>query len=147
MRPFRFGFQLRTDDPVEVRDQARAAEAAGFDVVCSFDHLGEHLSALASLAVAAACTTRIRLCPLVLNNDFHHPAFLAQELASLDRFSGGRVEVGIGAGHSFTEYAAAGVGFDPPAVRKARLAESGGAGPRRSARRHHRAHDVRPNPS
>ena len=124
VRPFRFGYQLTTDDPVEVRRQAEAAEAAGFDVLCSFDHLGDHFSALAPLAAAAGWTDRIRLCPLVLNNDFHHPVFLAQELASLDRLSGGRLEVGIGAGHSFTEYQAAGVGFDPPAVRKARLAES-----------------------
>jgi probable F420-dependent oxidoreductase len=72
----------------------------------------------------ADCTTSIRLCPLVLNNDFHHPVHLAQELASLDHLSGGRLEVGIGAGHSFTEYAAIGQPFDPPAIRKARLAES-----------------------
>lgn len=124
MHPFRFGYQLMTDDPGEVRRKAQAAEAAGFDVLCSFDHLGDHFSALAPLAAAAGWTSRIRLCPLVLNNDFHHPALLAQELASLDRLSGGRLEVGIGAGHSFTEYRAAGVGFDPPAVRKARLAES-----------------------
>jgi probable F420-dependent oxidoreductase len=124
LRSFRFGYQLTTDDPAEVRRQAQAAEVAGFDVLCSFDHLGEHFSALAPLAAAAGWTSRIRLCPLVLNNDFHHPALLAQELASLDRLSDGRVEVGIGAGHSFTEYAAAGIGFDPPTVRKARLGES-----------------------
>ena len=72
----------------------------------------------------ADCTTSIRLCPLVLNNDFHHPVHLAQELASLDHLSGGRLEVGIGAGHSFPEYAAIGQSFDPPAVRKARLADA-----------------------
>jgi probable F420-dependent oxidoreductase len=76
------------------------------------------------LMAIADCTTSIRICPLVLNNDFHHPVHLAQELASLDHLSGGRLEVGIGAGHSFTEYAAIGQRFDPPAVRKARLAES-----------------------
>lgn len=122
--PFRFGYQLTTDDPGAVRDQARSAEAAGFDVLCSFDHLGSTFSALAPLAAAAGWTQRIRLAPLVLNNDFHHPALLAQELASLDRLSAGRIEVGIGAGHAFTEYAAAGLPFDPPAVRKARLAEA-----------------------
>lgn len=124
MRAFRFGYQLTTSDPAEVYRQARLAEALGFDVLCSFDHLGEHFSALAPLAAAAGCTNRIRLCPLVLNNDFHHPVLLAQEIASLDRLSGGRVEAGIGAGHSFTEFGAAGIGFDPPAVRKARLGES-----------------------
>jgi probable F420-dependent oxidoreductase len=120
----RFGYQLTTDDPGAVRDQARAAEAAGFDVLCSGDHLGRSFSALTALAAAAGWTERIRLAPLVLNNDFHHPVLLAQEVASLDRLSGGRVEVGIGAGHAFTEYAAAGFSFDPPAVRKARLAEA-----------------------
>ena len=49
---------------------------------------------------------------------------LAQELATLDHLSGGRLEVGLGAGHSFTEYAAMGRTFDPPAVRKARLGEA-----------------------
>ncbi|MDQ6614426.1 MAG: LLM class flavin-dependent oxidoreductase [Actinomycetota bacterium] len=104
--------------------EARAAEAAGFDTLCTFDHLGEEFSALAPLAAAAGWTTRIRLCPLVLNNDFHHPALLAQELASLDRLSGGRLEVGIGAGHSGPEYRAAGIRFNLPGVRKARMAES-----------------------
>lgn len=124
MRPFRFGYQVRADTPEQLRSEALAAEAAGFDVLCSFDHLGECLSALEPLAFAAAWTTTLRVCPLVLNNDFHHPALLAQRLASLDRLSGGRLEVGIGAGHSFTEYAAASIGFDPPAARKARMAES-----------------------
>jgi probable F420-dependent oxidoreductase len=72
----------------------------------------------------ADVTTRIRVCPLVLNNDFHHPVLLAQELASIDHLSEGRLEVGLGAGHSFTEYAAVGMPFDPPSVRKARLAEA-----------------------
>ncbi|MGH9170971.1 MAG: LLM class flavin-dependent oxidoreductase [Acidimicrobiales bacterium] len=126
MRPFRFGYQMRAsdNDAAALRRQAMAAEEAGFDVLCSFDHLGWHFSALSMLAAAAGWTSRIRLCPLVLNNDFHHPALLGQELASLDRLSGGRLEVGIGAGHAFTEYAAAGIPFDPPALRKARLAES-----------------------
>jgi probable F420-dependent oxidoreductase len=60
----------------------------------------------------------------VLNNDFHHPVLLAMEYANLDHLTGGRVELGIGAGHSFTEYSAMGLPFDPPAVRKARMAES-----------------------
>lgn len=60
------------------------------------------------------------MCPLVLCNDFHHPALLAQELAAMDLLSGGRVEAGIGAGHAFLEYASIGRVMDPPAVRKAR---------------------------
>lgn len=124
MRPFRFGYQAITADPSRLKADAIAAENAGFDVICSFDHLGKHFDALTPLAFAAAWTKRIRVCPLVINNDFHHPALLAQELASLDLLSEGRLEVGIGAGHSFTEYAAAGIAFTPPAERKARMAES-----------------------
>jgi alkanesulfonate monooxygenase SsuD/methylene tetrahydromethanopterin reductase-like flavin-dependent oxidoreductase (luciferase family) len=86
VRPFRFGYQMMSEgDPGKVRRHAQAAEAAGFDVLCSFDHMGQHFSALAPLAAAAGWTHRIRLCPLVLNNDFHHPALLAQELAKIRR--------------------------------------------------------------
>ena len=93
-------------------------------MIHTWDHVVDGWSPLIPLMAIADCTTRIRLCPLVLNNDFHHPVRLAQELASLDHLSGGRLEVGIGAGHSFNEYEAIGQPFDPPAVRKARLAES-----------------------
>ena len=124
MRPFRFGFQVTQCSANELRSQARAAEEAGFDVMHSSDHVVDGWSPLTPLMAIADCTTIIRICPLVLNNDFHHPVHLAQELASLDHLSGGRLEVGIGAGHSFTEYQAIGQAFDPPALRKARLAES-----------------------
>ncbi len=88
------------------------------------DHVGGDWASLTTLAALGAATERIRLCPLVLNNDFRHPVELARELAALDHFTAGRMELGIGAGHSFTEYDAIGMTFDPPAVRKARLAES-----------------------
>jgi probable F420-dependent oxidoreductase len=124
MRSFRFGFQVAECSAEELRSQARAAEEAGFDVMHSWDHVADGWSPLTPLMAIADCTTNLRICPLVLNNDFHHPVHLAQELASLDHLSGGRLEVGIGAGHSFTEYAAIGRPFDPPAIRKTRLAES-----------------------
>ena len=124
MRPFRFGYQATTSDPSETARLARKAEDAGFDVFQVGDHVGQEPSALLALATAALATERIRLGTLVLNNDFHHPVTLAQELATLDHLSGGRLEVGLGAGHSFTEYTAMGRRFDPPAVRKARLGEA-----------------------
>ncbi len=123
-RRFRFGLQATGDDPLEVVRSARAAEDAGFDIFQVGDHVGREISALVTLTAAALGTTGVRLGTLVLNNDLHHPVTLAQELATLDRLSGGRVEVGLGAGHSFTEYAAMGATFDPPAVRKERLAEA-----------------------
>jgi probable F420-dependent oxidoreductase len=121
---FRFGLQSMARDVVGVRNDARDAEVAGFDVFQVGDHIGAWASPLGTLAAAAAVTEHITLGTLVLNNDLRHPVVLAQELATLDRLSDGRVEVGIGAGHSFTEYAAAGLPFDPPRVRKQRLAES-----------------------
>jgi probable F420-dependent oxidoreductase len=125
VRPFRFGYQLTAATSAgEFRRSVKAAEAAGFDVLCTFDHLGGHFSALAPLAAAASYTTRIRLCPLVVNNDLHHPVGLAQEIATLDRLSEGRAELGIGAGHAAPEYRAAGLAFEDPATRKSRLAES-----------------------
>jgi probable F420-dependent oxidoreductase len=124
VRPFRFGYQATSSDPSQTVRQAQRAENAGFDVFQMGDHVGVEPSALVSLAAAALGTAQIRLGTLVLNNDLHHPVPLAQELATLDHLSGGRLEVGLGAGHSFTEYAAMGRTFDPPAVRKARLGEA-----------------------
>jgi probable F420-dependent oxidoreductase len=124
VRAFRFGFQFTNDDPGEVVRSARAAEDAGFHIFHTGDHVNAKPSTLASLVAASTGTTRIRLCPLVLNNDLRHPVVLAQELSTIDRLSEGRLEVGIGAGHSFTEYAAIGKQFDPPVLRKARLAEA-----------------------
>jgi probable F420-dependent oxidoreductase len=121
---FCFGFQSTARDRSGLLDNAREAEAAGFDVFQVGDHLGTEMSPLASLTAAAAVTERIRLGTLVLNNDLRHPVVLAQELATLDVVSQGRLEVGIGAGHSFPEYQAAGIRFEPPSVRKQRLGES-----------------------
>ena len=122
---FRFGYQVTAAEPADaVRSRAQRAEAAGFDIVHVSDHIGTGWAPLALLGAMAEATTRIRVGSLVLNNDFHHPVTLAREIAAIDHFSGGRVELGLGAGHDFTEYAAIGRPFDPPAVRKERLAES-----------------------
>ena len=85
---------------------------------------GASWAPLALLGAIAQATKRIRVGSLVLNNDFQHPVQLAREIAAIDHFSGGRVELGLGAGHSFTEYKAIGLPFEPPADRKARLAEA-----------------------
>ncbi len=119
----RFGLQLRADDPAQVADEARRAEALGFDVVLVADHVGSDWSPLLSLARAAEATTTLRLGTFVLNAGLHHPLMLAREVATLDHLSGGRVELGLGAGHTPAEFAAAGVQFLPAKERKTRLAE------------------------
>ncbi len=124
-RPFRFGRQVRGDNSADdLRAIAVAAELAGFDVLSTFDHVGTHWPALTPLTAMAAATKRIRICPLVLNNDFWHPVQLAREVAAIDHVTDGRFELGIGAGHAHTEYTAIGAAFDPPRVRKQRMAEA-----------------------
>ena len=119
----RIGLQLRADDPAQLADEARRAEELGFDVVLVADHVGSDWSPLLSLARAAEVTTTLRLGTFVLNAGLHHPLMLAREVATLDHLSGGRVELGLGAGHTPAEFAAAGVRFLPAKDRKARLAE------------------------
>jgi probable F420-dependent oxidoreductase len=126
MNPFRFGVSFL--GPVTSRDEwlarVRRAEEFGFDTVLLADHLVPLLSPFSALAIAAEATERIRLGTLVLNNDFRHPVITARESATLDLLSGGRFELGIGAGHSRDEYDQAGIPFDPPRVRVQRLAEA-----------------------
>jgi probable F420-dependent oxidoreductase len=123
--PFRFGLQLITaDSRAALVDRARRAEDLGFDVVQTADHLDEVLPPLLTLATVAGATTTLRLGTLVVNNDLRHPVVLAREAAALDLLSDGRLELGVGAGHSEPEYRSAGLPFDRPGVRIARLGES-----------------------
>jgi len=124
-RPFRFAVQVcGAATGAEWRDKARRVEALGFDLLSVADHFGHGLGAVAALTAAAAATTTLRLGSYVVANDFRHPAVLAKEAATLDLLSDGRLELGIGAGWMRAEYEAAGIPFDPPAVRVARLEEA-----------------------
>ena len=110
-------------------DFARQVEDAGIDVLLLRDHFsagafGRQLAPFTGLAAAAAVTTRLRLGTIVLSNDFRHPAVLAHEAASLHLVSGGRFELGIGAGWYQPEYDAAGIAFDAAGRRISRLDES-----------------------
>jgi probable F420-dependent oxidoreductase len=125
MKPFRF--MVGSRDVVDGRtlaDRARWAESIGCSHVAVHDHLGAQHAPIPLLTAVAMATERIRLCPLVFNNDLRHPAVLAQELASLDVISGGRLEVGIGAGWNEREYRAAGIDYDRAGIRIERLTEA-----------------------
>lgn len=120
--PFRFGLHSVGGDPAE---HARQAEAQGFAVLSVADHLVDGMyDPFGALAMAAAATTDIRLGTLVLNNDLRNPAIVARQALTLDALCGGRLELGLGAGHGFPEYAAIGLRFDEARVRVARLRES-----------------------
>jgi probable F420-dependent oxidoreductase len=124
-RPFRFSVQsVEADSRRGWEDQARRAEDLGFDALYTADHLDECLPPLLPLAYAAAVTSTLRLGTLVVNNDLHHPAMLARQVATLDLLSDGRAELGVGAGHAFPEYERVGIPFDPARVRVRRLREA-----------------------
>ena len=103
---------------------ARRAEAAGYHGLVVSDHLVDKLAPVPAMAVIAATSDRLRMSAFVFNNDFRHPAVLAQDLASLDVLSDGRLDIGIGAGWRRVEYDGIGMTFDPVPVRSARLAEA-----------------------
>jgi probable F420-dependent oxidoreductase len=111
-------------DRATLVEQVRIAEATGYTHVIIHDHLSPQHAAIPALTAVAMATERLRVCPLVLNNDLRHPAVLAQELATLDILSGGRLDIGIGAGWNETEYAGAGLRYDRPGVRIERMQES-----------------------
>src|SRR5678816_1047603 len=87
----------------EWRRQARRYERLGFDTLVVADHLGGMLSPMTALLAVADATERLRIGTLVLNNDFWAPPLLAREAVTLDLLSGGRLELGLGAGHAQEE--------------------------------------------
>jgi probable F420-dependent oxidoreductase len=125
MRPFRFLADVRAivTGP-ELAARARRAEQVGYHALVLPDHLIGQLSPVVAMATVAAATSTLRVSAFVMNNDLRHPAVLAQDLASIDVLSGGRVDIAIGAGWNKPEYDAIGMAFDPTPVRQARLAES-----------------------
>jgi probable F420-dependent oxidoreductase len=126
-RQFRFG--VMTHDwawsGIEAwQEKARRLEAAGYSTFLAPDHLNEQFGAIPALTAAALATTTLRLGTLVLSNDFRHPVILAKDAATLDLLSGGRLELGLGAGWKRSEYEQAGIPFDAGPVRLQRLEES-----------------------
>jgi probable F420-dependent oxidoreductase len=157
MRPFRFlGIAAPSIvDGRQLADIARRAESIGYSALVLPDHLIEQHSPIPVLATIAAVTERIRIGTFVFNAGLRHPAVLAQDLASLDVLSGGRLEIGIGAGWNRPEYDAIGLPFEPVAVRVSRLGEAiavlkgcFGDGPFSFAGAHYTIteHDGRPKP-
>src|SRR6476661_9212066 len=116
-RKFRFGIQLSTaptaKDWVAL---ARKAEDLGYSTLFMPDHFGEQLAPVPALMAAADATTDLRLGALVFDNDYKHPVVLAKEIATIDVLSGGRLEVGLGAGWMISDYEQSGIPYDEPKV-------------------------------
>lgn len=112
-------------------DAVRRAEAAGFDSAWSWDHFISRgrrsdplLECWTMLAAAAAVTSRIRLGSFVSNVMNRHPAVLARMAATVAELSGGRLELGIGAGGHPAEHLAYGIPFPERPVRAQHLDEA-----------------------
>ncbi len=92
-------------------DKCRRAEELGYDVLGVADHLGLP-APFPAMTLAAEATERARLTTFVLDVPFYNPVLLAREVATVDRFTGGRVELGLGAGYVKDEFDAAGIAFE-----------------------------------
>ncbi len=125
VHPFRFGLQCREPlAPVAWGEMARRAEDLGWSVLTVADHLDAGPAPMPALMAAADATTTLRIGTMVLANDYRHPVVCAKEAATLDVLSGGRFELGIGAGWMTTDYEESGIPLDRPGVRIARLSEA-----------------------
>ncbi len=128
--PFRFGVinerVLPTKDWI---DNVRKIESLGFDTFLIRDHFvpdffGDQLAPITAMSTAAAVTSTLRVGTLVLDNDYRHPVLLAKEAATIDLLSGGRLELGLGAGWLRREYEIAGIEYHSAGTRIARLEEA-----------------------
>jgi len=124
VKPFRFALQGRNfAERDAVIAMARQAEELGYEELYSADHIGAP-DPFAPLIVAAEAATRLRVGPLVLNNEFHHPAILARTAATVDRLTGGRLVLGMGTGYTQSEHDAIGMLLREPPIRVDRFEES-----------------------
>jgi F420-dependent oxidoreductase-like protein len=140
---------------------AQQAERLGFESIWLFDHFHTvprptdeiTFESFTSLSALAALTQRVRLGHVVICNGFRNPALTAKMVATMDAISGGRMELGIGAGWKRDEWNAYGYGFPETPVRLAmlhdalevigRMLEPGKATHATWDGRHHRVGDAR----
>jgi F420-dependent oxidoreductase-like protein len=111
---------------------AHEAEALGFDSIWLFDHVQTEpeptdeitFEAFTGLAALASETARVRLGHLVLCAGYRNPALAVKMISTLDVISGGRAELGLGAGWKEDEFTAYGFGFPPLATRMEALEDA-----------------------
>jgi probable F420-dependent oxidoreductase len=124
-RPFRFAVHSsNAADGATWMANARRVEELGFSTLLLRDHFDDQYAPIAAMTAAACATSTLRVGCLVYDNDYRHPLVLAKELATIDVLSGGRVEVGLGAGWMAPDYEQSGIPFDPPGVRVSRFEEA-----------------------
>jgi F420-dependent oxidoreductase-like protein len=112
-----------------LKKTAKEVEELGYDSLWVMDHFTYHggpnvMECLATVTALAACTDRIRVGGLMTCNSFRHPPLVAKMAATIDVISGGRVNLGIGAGWKEDEYAMYGYNFPNNKVRIEQLGEA-----------------------
>lgn len=136
-RPFRFAVQaVKAKSATEWTTFARRTEELGYSTLFLADHyLGkgpaldrapqplQHVAPIAAMAAAAVVTETLKVGCRVFCIDYHVPAVLAKEAATVDLLSDGRLEFGIGAGWNAVEYGAMGLTFGAPRDRVDKLEE------------------------
>ena len=136
-RPFRFGLQsYAATSGADWREQARTAESMGFSTFSVADHVigpgpalaatnhpTQDVAAVPAMAVAIEATSVINVGSRVFCTDYRQPVMFAKELATLDLFAEGRLELGLGCGWLQGEYEAMGVTWDRAGVRLDRFEE------------------------
>ncbi|MEY2456691.1 MAG: hypothetical protein QOK06_1785, partial [Acidimicrobiaceae bacterium] len=126
-RTFRFGVQCSSPPAVSAGSWAalaRRCEELGYATLTVADHFDDQLAPVPAIMAAADATTTLRVGALVFGNDYRHPVVLAKEAATLDVLSGGRFELGLGAGWMSSDYERAGMTLDRPGVRIDRMVEA-----------------------
>lgn len=126
LRPFRFGVGpsgLLGDLAGGWRQTVEEVDSLGYSSLCLGDHLSM-MGPLPALAAAAAWSERLALGLMVAGNDYRAPLLLAQEAMTVEAISGGRLELGLGAGWDTGDYRQLGMPFDRPGARIDRLAEA-----------------------
>lgn len=113
----------------ELRAQGTAVERAGYDTIWLSDHVFAEsdswlLDCLTTASALGTAVPKIGIGTLVAANTFRHPPLLAQATLSLDRITGGRFVLGIGAGGSREEHQELGISFPPIAERTEQLGEA-----------------------
>lgn len=137
-RPLRFGIQsYSADSPAAWREMAKKTEDLGFSALHMADHYFgdgpaseaanhplQNLASVPAMAVAAEATSTLKIGCRVFCCDYHNPVVLVKEAATIDFFSEGRLELGLGAGWIHSEYDAMGVEWKRPGLRIDRMVET-----------------------
>ena len=121
--------------PADILAEVREADATGWYGVWLADHYmpdtgdarparGDVYEVWGLLPAMAAVSERVRIGTLVSPTSVHHPALLAKRAATIDRLSGGRMVLGLGAGWQLNEHHAYGIELEPPGKRVSRFSEA-----------------------